>query len=68
MSYTEDVEWQLKIPGGAGKAVGRMLSGEGVSLTHITAKRDGAKVVLAVLATRSPRTSLYRWMSPAGAW
>ncbi len=40
------VEWVLKIPGGAGKALGRMFAGEGVSLTYITAKQPGAKVVL----------------------
>lgn len=37
ISYGEHIQWELKIPGGAGKAVGRMLSGEGVSLTYVTA-------------------------------
>lgn len=46
MAYTQGIEWALKIPGGAGKAMGRMLSGEGVSLTHISATYDGARVTL----------------------
>jgi uncharacterized protein (AIM24 family) len=46
LSYDHRVDWTLKIPGGAGKAASRMLSGEGVSLTHVTAKQDGATVVL----------------------
>ena len=46
MAYSEGIEWALRIPGGASKAVGRMLSGEGLSLTYVTAQRDGARVVL----------------------
>ena len=43
----QGIDWRLKVPGGAGKAVGRMLSGEGASLIHVTANRDDAKVVVA---------------------
>jgi uncharacterized protein (AIM24 family) len=46
LSYDRGVDWTLKIPGGAGKAASRMLSGEGVSLTHVEATQDGATVVL----------------------
>ncbi len=46
LSYSDGIEWALRIPGGAAKAVGRMFSGEGVSLTHVTCTRDGAKVIL----------------------
>lgn len=46
ISYGEHIHWELKIPGGAGKALGRMLSGEGVSLTYVTAYRR-SKVTLA---------------------
>ncbi|MEL6178590.1 MAG: AIM24 family protein [Myxococcota bacterium] len=46
LAYSEGVDWTLKIPGGAGKAVGRMLAGEGVSLTYVTANRPGAQIVL----------------------
>lgn len=46
LAYDSGIDWTLKVPGGAGKAVGRMMSGEGASLTHVTANREGAKVVL----------------------
>ncbi len=46
MSYNEKVDWQLKVPGGVGKAVSRMMSGEGVALTRIQAKGPGGQVVL----------------------
>lgn len=43
----QGVHWNLRVPGGAGKAVGRMLSGEGASLVHVTADTDGATVKVA---------------------
>lgn len=43
----QGVDWRLRVPGGAGKAVGRMLSGEGASLVHVTAHKDDAKVMVA---------------------
>ena len=46
LAYDDGIDWTLKIPGGASKAASRMLSGEGASLTHVSAKRDGAAVVL----------------------
>ncbi len=46
LSY-QGVDWTLRVPGGAGKAVGRMLSGEGASLVHVTATADGATVMVA---------------------
>ena len=46
MAYSPGIDWVLKVPGGAGKAVGRMLSGEGVSLTYVTCLEDGARVIL----------------------
>lgn len=46
MAHSPGIEWSLRIPGGAGKALGRMLSGEGIALTHITSTQDGARVVL----------------------
>lgn len=42
----DGVDWQLRVPGGAAKALGRVLSGEGITLTHVTATRDGATVHL----------------------
>lgn len=46
LAYDSKIDWTLKIPGGAGKAASRMLSGEGASLTHVTANQNDAKVVL----------------------
>jgi uncharacterized protein (AIM24 family) len=46
LAYSDGIQWALKIPGGASKALGRMMSGEGLSLTHITAQKSGASVVL----------------------
>lgn len=47
VSLGDGVRWHLEIPGGAGAAVGRVLAGEGLSLTRIHAEREGAEVVLA---------------------
>jgi uncharacterized protein (AIM24 family) len=46
MAYSQNVDWRLRIPGDAGKALGRMLSGEGLSLLYVTARKDGAEVML----------------------
>jgi uncharacterized protein (AIM24 family) len=46
LGYSNGIDWRLKVPGGAGKAVGRMLSGEGVSLTYVEAQKDAASVIL----------------------
>lgn len=46
LAYDEGIDWTLKVPGGVGKAASRMLSGEGASLTHVTAKRPGASAVI----------------------
>lgn len=34
MACEDGVDWELRIPGGAGKAISRMMSGEGVTITH----------------------------------
>jgi len=39
--------WTLKVPGGAGGAARRMMSGEGVALTFIEASADGQRATLA---------------------
>lgn len=46
LAYDPGIDWSLRVPGGAGKALGRMMSGEGAALTHVTARQDGAGVVL----------------------
>ncbi len=43
LAHDAGVQWQLKIPGAA---LSRMLSGEGLALTYITARQQGARVVL----------------------
>ena len=43
LSYSQGVEWQLKIPG---KAVSRALSGEGLAMTYVTITRAPAEVIL----------------------
>lgn len=40
------IRWHLEVPGGSGAAVGRMLAGEGLSLTRIQADGAGGTVVL----------------------
>lgn len=47
LSYDAGVEWRLKVPGGAGGVAGRVVSGEGVSLTYVTAERSMGRLWLA---------------------
>lgn len=42
----QGIDWHLAVPGGAGKAIGRMMSGEGAALTKVTATQDDASVVI----------------------
>lgn len=46
LAYSEGIDWSLKVPGGAEKAIGRMLSGEGASLTHVRSTRPNQTVIL----------------------
>jgi uncharacterized protein (AIM24 family) len=46
MAYSQGVDWRLRIPGDAGRAIGRMLAGEGLALLYVTAPEDGAEVLL----------------------
>ncbi len=39
--------WTLKVPGGAGGAARRMMSGEGIALTFLEASADGQRATLA---------------------
>ncbi len=48
MSYTSDVRWNLRMPGGAGGVAKRLLSGEGVSLLYIETDRPGQSIMLGV--------------------
>jgi uncharacterized protein (AIM24 family) len=47
MSYTEGIEWRMRVPGGAGGAVRRVLAGEGAGLTYVTATRDAGRFTVA---------------------
>jgi len=47
MSYQQGVGWNLRMPGGLSGAARRVLSGEGLTLTHLQADRAGATVSLA---------------------
>jgi uncharacterized protein (TIGR00266 family) len=35
MAYSRDVQWNLRVPGGAGGALKRSFAGEGISLTYL---------------------------------
>lgn len=46
MSYTDGIEWRLRVPGGISGAARRMFSGEGIALSYIEGLRTGAAVSL----------------------
>lgn len=46
VSYSKGVDWKLSVPGGAGKAVGRMMAGEGLSMVHAMARTEREHVIL----------------------
>lgn len=46
LSMDPDLPWSLKVPGGAGGTLSRVMSGEGISLTHIEGQRDGQRALL----------------------
>jgi uncharacterized protein (AIM24 family) len=48
LSHDVGIQWQLKVPGAA---VSRMLSGEGLALTYVTATRPGASITLSANQT-----------------
>jgi len=46
LTLDPQIIWSLKVPGGAGGAVKRALSGEGIGLTYIETESDGKEVIL----------------------
>ena len=46
VSYSPGIKWNLKVPGGVGKAARRLLSGESVALTLIRSSADDSRVTL----------------------
>lgn len=63
MAYGAGIDWRLRIPGGASKAVSRMLSGEGIALTYVESERNGSEVVL----TNNRPGKLVTWDLSRGA-
>ena len=49
MAHDPGISWRLRIP--SEKVVGRLLSGEGLSMTYITASRPGQSVTLSANST-----------------
>ncbi len=48
LAYSETIDWTLKMPkGGAGKMFGRVMSGESLSLAHVTARAEGEVTISA---------------------
>jgi len=47
MSYADGIDWRLRVPGGVAGAARRMLSGEGMGLAYLSARRAGATASLA---------------------
>lgn len=47
VSVDPDLSWTLKVPGGVAGSARRMMSGEGIALTHLDASRDGQRATLA---------------------
>ncbi len=50
MAYTSAVQWSLRVPGGAGGAVRRSLSGEGIALTYLETQAEDQHALLAANA------------------
>ncbi|MCL4861732.1 MAG: AIM24 family protein [Caldilineaceae bacterium] len=46
MSYTQGVQWQLRLPGGVGGAIRRSLAGEGMAFTHLSTDQAGQHATL----------------------
>ncbi len=46
MAYSSDLQWSLRVPGGAGGALKRSFSGEGISLTYLQASQANQYALL----------------------
>lgn len=46
LSYNDPIQWTLRVPGSASKAIGRMLSGGGLALVHVECTARGGEIVL----------------------
>ena len=50
MAYSPQMQWSLRLPGGAGGALRRSLSGEGITLTFLESKAEDQYALLAANA------------------
>ena len=50
MAYSSQLQWSLRVPGGAGGALRRSLSGEGIALTCLETKAEDQYALLAANA------------------
>ncbi len=50
MAYSSRMQWSLRVPGGAGGALRRSLSGEGLALTYLETKAEEQYALLAANA------------------
>ena len=50
MAHSAGMQWSLRVPGGAGGALRRSLSGEGLALTYLETKAEEQHVLLAANA------------------
>ncbi len=50
MAYTSGMQWSLRVPGGAGGALRRSLSGEGIALTYLETQDEDQHAMLAANA------------------
>ena len=50
MAYSSHMQWRLRVPGGAGGALRRSLSGEGLALTFLETKAEDQYALLAANA------------------
>lgn len=47
MTYSSELAWELRVPGGLGGAISRTLAGQGVSLTYMQTSQAGQYALLA---------------------
>lgn len=50
MAYSQNVQWNLRVPGGLSGALKRSVAGEGMQLIHVTAEQNDQYVLLAANA------------------
>lgn len=46
LSYSRDIDWRLKVPGGATRTVSRAFSGEGIAMTYVNCTGPQGRLLL----------------------